>query len=61
MERELEKFVKDMDKLIEESGTDHFADYGDPYDLICDITSIFLAFKDKMKANDIRNGNHLVF
>ena len=48
--KELEKFTKDMDELIEETLTDDFADYGDVFHVMENFISTFLAFKDKVKS-----------
>lgn len=55
VEKVIEKFIKDMDELIEESLTDEFLDYGDSTGMMDDMASTFLAFKDKVKAKEVQD------
>jgi hypothetical protein len=48
MKKTVDKFIKDMDELIEESLTDEFFDHGDSTAMMDDMADTFKAFKKKI-------------
>ena len=52
MDKVTEKFIKEMDELIEETLTEEFFDYGDTFRAMEDMISSFDTFKKKITKQE---------